>query len=781
MNIVVVESPAKAKTINQYLGKDYKVIASYGHIRDLPNKNGSVLPEKDFAIIYKVNSDKKKQINEINNSISRGDILWLATDADREGEAIAWHIQSILSEQDKLKGIEVKRVIFNEITKSAILKAFDNPKTIDLNMVNAYQARRALDYLMGFTLSPVLWKALPRSKSAGIVQSVALKLICERETDIEAFNSQEYWTIETIFKTPKNKDFIANLYAINKKKLEKLQIKNETEANNILDQIKLKQFEIEEINKKRVKQNPAPPFITSTLQQEAYRKLGYSAKYTMSIAQSLYEGIDIKGETIGLITYMRTDSINLSDTAIKDNKKVIENLYGNNYVVKFNRKYKNKSKNAQEAHEAIRPTDCSKLPNQIGVFMTESQKRLYELIWKRTIASQMSSAEIDQLSVTILSTNKEYELRASGSTIVFDGFKKIYTEGNDEKDAANNIKESTLPILNENDHIEYISSEKIQHFTQPPPRFTEASLVKKLEELGIGRPSTYANIVSVIQEKGYVKYEKKRFIPESKGRLVTSFLSGYFKQYIENNFTANLELQLDNISDGKNEWKHVLKEWWLPYKEAINSASSLRVKEVVERIDNDLGPHFFPEKENGENPRKCPKCDNGNLRIQYGRFGGYIGCSNYPECKFNTQLLVGGKDIENTQEPIILGENEDNKEISLRNGPYGPYIQLGVNSKTYKPKRVTLPKNIDPNNVTLELARNFLSLPRNIGSHPETGKMITAQIGRFGPYVKHENISASIPKNEDIFEIGINRAVDLIIQKQEKPISKYRSFRKKKR
>ena len=462
MNIVVVESPAKAKTINQYLGKDYKVIASYGHIRDLPNKNGSVLPEKDFAIIYKVNSDKKKQINEINNSISRGDILWLATDADREGEAIAWHIQSILNEQDKLKGIEVKRVIFNEITKSAILKAFDNPKTIDLNMVNAYQARRALDYLMGFTLSPVLWKALPRSKSAGRVQSVALKLICERETDIEAFNSQEYWTIETIFKTPKNKDFIATLYAINEKKLDKLQIKNETEANNILDQIKLKQFEIEEINKKRVKQNPAPPFITSTLQQEAYRKLGYSAKYTMSIAQSLYEGIDIKGETIGLITYMRTDSINLSDTAIKDNKKVIENLYGNNYVVKFNRKYKNKSKNAQEAHEAIRPTDCSKLPNQIGAFMTESQKRLYELIWKRTIASQMSSAEIDQLSVTILSTNKEYELRASRSTIVFDGFKKIYTEGNDEKDAANNIKESTLPILNENDHIEYISSEKSQ-------------------------------------------------------------------------------------------------------------------------------------------------------------------------------------------------------------------------------------------------------------------------------------------------------------------------------
>ena len=781
MNIVVVESPAKAKTINQYLGKDYKVIASYGHIRDLPNKNGSVLPEKDFAIIYKVNSDKKKQINEINNSISRGDILWLATDADREGEAIAWHIQSILSEQDKLKGIEVKRVIFNEITKSAILKAFDNPKTIDLNMVNAYQARRALDYLMGFTLSPVLWKALPRSKSAGRVQSVALKLICERETDIEAFNSQEYWTIETIFKTPKNKDFIANLYAINKKKLEKLQIKNETEANNILDQIKLKQFEIEEINKKRVKQNPAPPFITSTLQQEAYRKLGYSAKYTMSIAQSLYEGIDIKGETIGLITYMRTDSINLSDTAIKDNKKVIENLYGNNYVVKFNRKYKNKSKKAQEAHEAIRPTDCSKLPNQIGVFMTESQKRLYELIWKRTIASQMSSAEIDQLSVNILSTNKEFELRASGSTIVFDGFKKIYTEGNDEKDAANNIKESTLPILNENDHIEYISSEKSQHFTQPPPRFTEASLVKKLEELGIGRPSTYANIVSVIQEKGYVKYEKKRFIPESKGRLVTSFLSGYFKQYIENNFTANLELQLDNISDGKNEWKHVLKEGWLPYKEAINSASSLRVKEVVEKIDSDLGPHFFPEKENGENPRKCPKCDNGNLKIQYGRFGGYIGCSNYPECKFNTQLLVGGKDIENTQEPIILGEYKDNKEISLRNGPYGPYIQLGENSKTDKPKRVTLPKNIDPNNVTLELARNFLSLPRNIGSHPETGKMITAQIGRFGPYVKHENISASIPKNEDIFEIGINRAVDLIIQKQEKPISKYRRFKKTKR
>ncbi len=768
MNLVIVESPAKAKTINQYLGKNFLVLASYGHVRDLPNKNGSVIPEKNFEMLYEPNSNKKSQIQQIKNSLNSGDILWLATDSDREGEAIAWHIKSILDNEDKLKNIEIKRVIFNEITKSAILEAFGKPSNININMVNAYQARRALDYLMGFTLSPVLWRALPRSKSAGRVQSVALKLVCERETEIEAFKSIEYWSIESIFETKKQEKITTYLYAINEKKLNKLDIGTLDEANKILEKIKNNSYVVKNTTKKRIKRNPAPPFITSTLQQEASRKLGFNATHTMSVAQSLYEGVKIQGETVGLITYMRTDSVNLSNFALKKCNEVIHKIYGSEYTIKIPRKYKNKSRNAQEAHEAIRPTDPCRTPKGISKFLNDNQKKLYELIWNRTIACQMQNAEIDQVTINITSNDNKFYMRTSGSNTFFDGFMKVYTEGQDDKNTKYDEKDKVLPHLNDNEKVTYITTNNKQHFTEPPPRFTEATLVKKLEELGIGRPSTYANIVFVIRDKGYVRFERKRFIPESKGRLVTSFLSGYFSKYVGNDFTANLELKLDQISQGKDDWKEVLNNWWIPYKQSIDTASSLRVKDVVEKIDNDLGPHFFPENKNGEDPRKCPKCQKGKLKIQYGRYGGYIGCSNYPNCKFNSQLIVGDKESKSIHEPLILGQNENKENITLRNGPYGYYIQLGDSDEHSKPKRVSLPKSVDTSMFDLEQALKYLSLPRKIGNHPETGNIITAGIGRYGPYIKYDKTFFSLPKEENIFEIGINRAVDILSKPKKK-------------
>ncbi|MBT3938511.1 MAG: type I DNA topoisomerase [Pelagibacterales bacterium] len=785
MNIVIVESPAKAKTINQYLGQDYKVLASYGHIIDLPNKKGSVLPEEDFLMKYEVQADKSKIASAIVKSISKGDTLWLATDADREGEAIAWHIYTHLNEKNKLRDVEIKRVIFNEITKNAILEAFKKPSEIDVNMVDAYQARRALDYLMGFTLSPVLWKTLPRAKSAGRVQSVALKLVCDRETEREKFNPQEYWTINSGFKNNNGESFTANLNILNKNKLKKFDINSKIEAEKALGKINnVEKYTVKEIIKKRVKNHPTAPFITSTLQQESSRKLGIGAKNTMRIAQTLYEGIEINGETVGLISYMRTDSIHLSDTAIDQIRSLITAKYGKEYLPETPRIHNKKSNNAQEAHEAIRPTDVNRTPENINNYLDERQRLLYELIWKRTMSSQMESADIDQVSINIGSDNNDIEFKTTGSIVIFDGYKKIYTEDKDDIDDEDK-NNSNIPNVKEGEILKSFEVKSFQHFTEPPPRYTEASLVKKLEELGIGRPSTYASIVSVIKDKGYVRYEKKRFEPETKGRIVTAFLHGNFSNYIEENFTAKLEAQLDDVSNGKIKWKKTIENWWLPFKETIDNASSLRVRDVEKQIDKDLGPHFFPPMEDGSDPRKCPKCKEGILNIRYGRSGGFIGCSTHPECNHTAQLVVGKGKESSKIEPIKLGENKDNLPITLRVGPYGPYVQLGETpkkeeKKAPKPKRASIPKNIDYESITLETALSMLALPREIGLHPVSGKMITANNGRFGPYVKHENTFASVKDdNEDILTIGINRAVDLIVEKESKPPSKRRFTRKK--
>ena len=778
MNIVVVESFAKSKTIGQYLGKDYKVISCQGHVRDLPEKSGMVLPEKDFAMKYAIIGSSKPRMDEIKNAITQGDILWLATDPDREGEGIAWHLKTVLEEENKLENVELKRITFHEITKSAILEAFKNPKSIDNNLVDAYRARLALDYLTGYQLSPILIRKLKGAKSGGRVQSVALKLICEREIEVEAFKPQEYWTIETSFSTESIEKITAILTTINEKKIDKFGITNSTQAEEILVKIKASTFKIKDINKKRTKRNPYAPFKTSSLQQEGHTKLGFSAKNTMDVAQSLYNGVDIKGRTAGLITYMRTDSNNLSDVAISQSKAVINEMYGDKYLL--TRKYKNKSKHAQEAHEAIRPTDLKLLPKDIENYLTDWQKKLYDLIWKRTIASQMASAEIDELAIDIISENNEFGLRATGSETAFEGFRKVYSEENDDQNYQLKEKNKNLSKISKDEKIKPIESDKLQHFTQPPARFTEASLIKKLEDLGIGRPSTYQTIITQNKKVGYVNLDKRRFIPTARGRVVSSFLSIYFKKYIDYKFTENLEIELDEIYRGKKEWKEILEEWWFPFKETIDEAANLRIRDALEKINEDLGPHFFPDRTDGKDPHKCPKCENGKLQINNGSQGGYIGCSNWPDCNFNTNLSVGAKEIKNSQEYIILGKNDDGKNISLRNGPYGQYVQLGESEKNKKPPRATIPKNLNVEEITLEIAKKYLSLPRNIGSHPETGKMITAAIGRFGPYVKHEKIYASIPKNEDVFEIGINRAVDLIVEKQMRPAAKYRKFNRKK-
>jgi DNA topoisomerase I len=785
MNIVVVESPAKAITINQYLGKDYKVISSVGHFRELPNKNGSVLPEEDFLMKYEVPIKSKTTAASIAKSVSKGDTLWIATDADREGEGIAWHVYTYLNEKNKLRDVKIKRVVFNEITKTAILESFNNPRDIDLDMVDSYQARRALDYLMGFTLSPVLWKTLPRAKSAGRVQSVALKLVCDRETEREKFNPQEYWSINSGFKNNNGESFVANLNILNNYKLKKFDISSKSDADIALNKINnVKSYTVEKIQKKRIKNNPAAPFITSTLQQEASRKLGISAKNTMRIAQGLYQGIEINGETVGLISYMRTDSINLSGTAISQIRNLITEKYGNEYLPEKPRIHNKKANNAQEAHEAIRPTDLNRLPETLNRFLDERQRLLYDLIWKRTMSSQMESADIDQVSINIVSENKDIIFKTTGSTIVFDGYKKIYTEDKDDVD-LNDKDNNNIPNVKKGEILSSFDVKSFQHFTEPPPRFTEASLVKKLEELGIGRPSTYAAIVSTIKDKGYVRYEKKRFEPETKGRIVTAFLQAYFDMYIEENFTAKLETQLDDIANGKVKWRKTLENWWLPFKETIDNASSLRVRDVEKQIDSDLGPHFFPQSEDGTDPRKCPKCNDGRLNIRYGRSGGFIGCSTHPTCDHTAQLIVGKGKESSKFKPIILGVNDNNITITLRIGPYGPYVQSGEtpeksDKKAIKPKRASIPKNIDLESVTLETALSMLALPRDIGPHPESGKMITANNGRFGPYVKHESTFASIKDdNEDVFTIGINRAIDLIIEKENNP-SKRRKFSRKK-
>jgi DNA topoisomerase-1 len=781
MNVVIVESAAKAKTINKYLGSGYKVIASYGHVRDLPSKNGSVEPENDFEMHWDSDSKSQKIIKEIADALKNADKLILATDPDREGEAISWHILQILEKKRALKkGLAVERVAFNAVTKKAILAALKEPRQIDTPLVSAYLARRALDYLVGFTLSPVLWRKLPGARSAGRVQSVALRLICEREAQIEAFKSDEYWTIEAVLATEKGEEFPARLNAIAGTTLKKLDIKDATTATAIKAAIEKGEFRVASVEKKAVKRNPFAPFATSTLQMDASRKLGFSAKQTMQVAQRLYEGIDLGGETVGLITYMRTDGVQIVPEAISTIRSEVEKVYGKSYLPPFIREYKTKAKNAQEAHEAIRPTEITRKPADVTRYLQKDQAALYELIWKRAIASQMASAELEQTAADIEVNGRDgktYTLRATGSVVKFDGFLKIYEEGRDERphaakgkdDLADDDASRRLPPLTEGSRVTDKAVDAEQHFTQPPPRFSEATLVKKLEELGIGRPSTYASTLGVLQERDYVRIEKKRLVPEDKGRLVIAFLEGFFRRYVEYDFTADLEEKLDLISDGKLLWKDVLRDFWRDFTGAVDEIKDLRVGDVLEALNKMLGPHIFPPREDGGEPRTCPACGNGLLSLKIsGKYGAFIGCGNYPECRYTRQLTDqnGGDGEAATPDGKLLGNDPDTGlAVTLRKGRFGPYVQLGDGTEDEKPKRASVPRGVDAATLELETALKLLSLPREVGLHPESGKPIVAGLGRYGPFVLHDGMYANLDSVEDVFTVGLNRAVALIAEK----------------
>ena len=777
MHVVVVESPAKAKTINKYLGSDYKVLASYGHIRDLPSKDGSVRPDEGFAMDWEVDSRSAKQVKEIADAMKGADGLYLATDPDREGEAIAWHVREVLEKKKLLKDKEVKRVVFNEITKTAILDAFNHPRDLDDELVDAYMARRALDYLVGFTLSPVLWRKLPGSRSAGRVQSVALRLICERETEIEAFKPQEYWSVQGTFDTGSGVMVDTNLTHLNGEKLDKMSLGNEDAAMQAKAAIESGPFSVAKIEKKKTRRNPPPPFTTSTLQQDASRKLHFSAKKTMQVAQRLYEGVNIGGETVGLITYMRTDGVTMAGEAVAACRSLIGKNYGEAYLPDQPRVYKSKAKNAQEAHEAIRPTDVFRKPKDMAGHLDADQMKLYELIWKRTVACQMEPVVLDQVAVDIAQAEHTVVMRATGSMIAFDGFYRVYHEASD---TSAEDDDRILPDMKEGQAMALTNVLPEQHFTQPPPRFSEASLVKKLEELGIGRPSTYASIISVLQDRNYVILDKRRFIPEDRGRVVTTFLTSFFERYVEYSFTADLEEKLDDISGGRIDWKAVLDEFWRNFSAAVDGIKELRVREVLDTLDEVLAPHFFPEPQNetDSDPRKCPTCGEGRLSLKLGKFGAFIGCSNYPDCRFTRPLVTPGNGdddpfaAELEKGPKVLGIDPETKlEVTLRKGPYGVYVQRGEadpEDKKFKPKRSSLPKGENPAELTFERALGLLSLPRKIGPHPEDQQMIQAGIGRFGPYLQYAGMYVSL-KEDDPVEVGLNRAVTLIAESGKTP------------
>ncbi len=770
MTVVVVESPAKAKTINKYLGKDYTVLASYGHVRDLPPKDGSVRPDEDFAMSWEVDAKSAKRISDIAAALKDSDRLILATDPDREGEAISWHVLEILKKKGVLKGKGIDRVVFNAITKQSVLDAMKHPRQVDPALVDAYLARRALDYLVGFTLSPVLWRKLPGSRSAGRVQSVALRLICDRELEIEAFRAQEYWTIDGAFASPKGDAFAARLNAIDGKRLGKLDIANETSARAIVSALKSARFSVDTIDSKPVKRHPYPPFRTATLQQEASRKLGFSSAKTMQIAQRLYEGVSISGEVTGLITYMRTDGVDLAGEAIAATRNAILKRFGEPYLPSIPRKYTTKAKNAQEAHEAIRPTDLFRFPENVRRNLDADQLALYDLIWKRTVASQMESAEIERTTADIGakgSDGKAYSFRATGSVVKFDGFLKLYQEGLDDEEDEDAKR---LPALARGDGVGIRSITPEQHFTEPPPRYSEASLIKKMEELGIGRPSTYTAILSVLRDRGYVRLDKKRLIPEDKGRLVTAFLEAFFKRYVEYDFTANLEEQLDRVSNGEIDWKEVLRDFWQDFTGAVGEIQDLRITNVLDALNEILGPHVFPERADGAPARSCPSCGNGQLSLKIGKFGAFVGCSNYPDCRYTRQITAGNGSAEAVPaEGILIGRDpETGLAVTRRDGRFGPYLQLGEASEDEKPRRASIPKNSDPASIDLETALKLLSLPREVGLHPESGKPIVANFGRFGPFILHDGTYATLKDPEDVYTIGLNRAVDLIAEKKAK-------------
>jgi DNA topoisomerase I len=765
MNIVIVESPAKAKTVNKYLGAGYHVIASYGHVRDLPSKNGSVLPDKDFEMHWDVEPKAAKRLDEIAKAMKGANKLILATDPDREGEAISWHVLQVLDRKKVLDGIPVERVVFNAVTKEAVLDAMRHPRAIDRPLVNAYLARRALDYLVGFTLSPVLWRKLPGARSAGRVQSVALRLVCDRELEIERFKTQEYWSITAELVTAKNESFQARLVTAEGKKLDKFDIQDATTAERLKAALEGGRFQVANVESKAQRRNPAAPFTTSTLQQEASRKLGFSPRHTMQLAQRLYEGVDMGGEAEGLITYMRTDGVQIVPEAIAAIRRLVTKLYGDRYVPASPRQYETKAKNAQEAHEAIRPTDFTKEPDKVARYLDADAAKLYKLIWQRTLASQASSAEIERTAAEIDVAGKDgkpYGVRATGSVVRFDGFLKIYEEGLD--DAVG--EDGALPPLAKGDAPDPRKIEAKQHFTEPPPRYSEATLIKKMEELGIGRPSTYASTLNVLRDREYVRIDKKRLMPEDKGRLVTAFLESFFSRYVEYDFTADLEEKLDRISAGELEWKDVLRDFWDEFIAAVKDIGDLRITEVLDALNDLLGPHIFPDQGEGTDPRACPSCNAGRLSLKVGKFGAFIGCSSYPDCRYTRQLADTNGEKASLAEGKVLGSDpETGLDVSVRTGRFGPYVQLGEQNGGEKPKRASIPKGTDPEGLDLEHALALLSLPREVGLHPESGKPITAGFGRFGPYIQHDGKYASLGTTEEVFEVGLNRAVSLLAEK----------------
>ena len=768
MNVVIVESPAKAKTINKYLGRDYEVVASFGHVRDLPSKDGSVEPDNDFAMSWEVDGKASKRLTEIAKAVKGAKRLVLATDPDREGEAISWHILEILKGKRVLKDVTVDRVTFNAITKQAVVDAMAAPRQIDQALVDAYLARRALDYLVGFNISPVLWRKLPGARSAGRVQSVALRLVCDRELEIEKFVRREYWSLVASLLTPAGEAFDARLVGADGKKINRLDIGNPHDAKKFREDLETAVFSVVSVEAKPAKRHPYAPFTTSTLQQEASRKLGMAPAATMRLAQKLYEGIDIGGETVGLITYMRTDGVQMAPEAVTQTRRYIEKNYQSRYLPDKPRIYASKQKNAQEAHEAIRPTDLFRNPAEMKAHLEPDAFRLYELIWKRTVASQMESAELERTTVDILASvgARRLDLRATGQVVRFDGFLALYTEDKDDEDDEDGKR---LPAMKSGDPLKKKSIAATQHFTEPPPRYTEASLVKRMEELGIGRPSTYASTLAVLREREYVRIEKKRLVPEDKGRIVTAFLESFFSRYVEYDFTAGLEEKLDRISNSEIDWKQVLRDFWAEFSAAIGGTRELRTTEVLNALDELLGPHFFADKGDGKDARACPRCGTGRLSLKLSRTGPFIGCGNYPECRYTRALTVQGEGSEGEAGTDADGvrrlgtDPASGLEVTARDGRFGPYAQLGEGEK---PKRSSLPKGLSLAAVTLEQALQLLALPREVGRHPETGEPILANIGRFGPYVQHGKTFANLSGGDDVLTVGLNRAVDLIATKE---------------
>ena len=752
MPVVVVESPAKAKTINKYLGSEYTVLASYGHVRDLPPKDGSVNPDDNFAMTWEVGNDSKKHVKAIADALKDDNALILATDPDREGEAISWHLEETLRKRRAIKkDTEVTRVVFNAITKSAVTEAMKNPRDVDAPLVHAYLARRALDYLVGFNLSPVLWRKLPGARSAGRVQSVCLRLIVEREMEIEAFNPQEYWSVKAQLSTPRGQSFEARLTSLAGKKLDKYDLANSTQAEMAVQAITSRDLSVQSVESKPAQRNPSAPFMTSTLQQEASRKFGMGARQTMSAAQRLYEA--------GHITYMRTDGIDMAPEAVMATRDAIAAKYGADYVPSSPRMYKNKAKNAQEAHECIRPTEITK--DAAALKLTDAdQRKLYDLIWKRTIACQMAAAKLERTTVDITSPDQQVVLRANGQVVLFDGFMRVYEEGRDDAPTGDD-DDKRLPQVMQGEALAKGDITPEQHFTQPPPRYTEATLVKRMEELGIGRPSTYASIVTTIQDREYVRKESNRLFPEDKGRIVTIFLLNFFKRYVEYDFTASLEDQLDQVSAGGSDYLELLSKFWRDFSAAISETSELRITEVLDVLDDALAPQLYPPREDGSDPRICPKCGNGTLHLKSSRTGGFVGCGNYPECTF-TRPISGEIDESSDR---LLGEDAGD-EIFLKSGRFGPYVQRGEATKEApKPPRASLPKGWAPAEMDLERALMLLNLPREVGPHPEDGEMIEAGIGRYGPFVKHGRTYANLKEVDDVFTIGMNRAVEELAKK----------------